>query len=93
MRSKRTKKIPLRLAFRAEGDFWNCYMAQRDTMDGAKLIGSIGLGAVKQNHEVKRLFMDLMKMIFADAAEHVTGTRPELWSEDSAPESERSGNA
>ncbi len=48
------KTMAVRLALRQEGAFWNAYLAQADTMVGAKLIGSIVLGAVKKTRKRKR---------------------------------------
>lgn len=87
-----TKKNQIRLAFRHEGDWWNCYLALPATMGGAKLIGSIVIGAVANNPERKQVFMDLMKAVMADAVEDVTGTRPDHFKEQPAPEAERSGH-
>ena len=36
----------LRLALRVEGHWWNAYAAPMNTMEGAVLLGSIGMGAV-----------------------------------------------
>ena len=89
-----TRKLPMRLAFREEGHFWNCYMAKQDTMEGAKLIGCIAMGAVRKSADIKADFMDVMKAAFALAASEVTGVKVEWPSTpESAPESERGGNA
>lgn len=86
-------KMNVRIAFREEGNFWNAYLALPDTMVNAKLIGSISMGAVARNPEIKKAFMDTMKMTLADAVEIVTGEPPDHWDERSAPESERSGHS
>jgi len=78
----------VRLAFRVEGNFWNCYLALDDTMKGAHLIGSITMGAVKQDDGIKSAFMQVMKQVMA----LTIGRSPE-WDERPAPESERSGHA
>lgn len=85
--------MQVRLALREEGKFWNAYLALADTMDGAKLIGSISMGAVKKNPEAKAAFMALMQQILGDAVEDVTGEQPKKWDIGPAPEAERSGNA
>ncbi len=82
----------IRLALREEGSFWNAYLAKTDSMDGAKLIGSISIGAVKKNPEAKAAFQALMQQILADAVEHVTGEPPEKWDIGPAPEAERAGH-
>ena len=85
--------MQIRLALREEGGFWNAYIAQIGTMDGAKRIGSIAIGAAKKNPAVKEEFLDLMKRVLADTVEDMTGSAPEAWDIIPAPESERAGNA
>lgn len=82
----------IRLALREEGSFWNAYMAQAGTMDGAKLIGSIAIGAVRKNPEIKATFMAVMQQVMADAIEDVTGNPPEKWDVQAGPEAERAGH-
>jgi len=86
------KKIPLRLAMRAEGLWWNAYIAKPDTMEGAEQIGSILLGAVNKP-ERKAAFLDLMKAIMSDGIENISGKVPSWEEPKGAPENERSGNA
>ena len=88
-----TKRMLLRLALRHEGMWWNAYIAQADTMDGARLIGSIAFGVVERNEQVKRTFMEAMRLALEDAIKNVLGTVPDEWIEEPAPESERSGHA
>ncbi len=85
--------MKIRLALREEGSFWNAYLAQSDSMDGAKLIGSIMIGAAKKNPEVKAAFQALMQQVLADAVEQVTGEPPEKWDIGPAPEAERAGHS
>lgn len=87
------KTMMIRIAFRAEGSFWNAYLAQEGTMENAKLIGSILIEPVMRNEETKRAFMATMKLVLADAVEAVTGDAPVRWDERQAPESERSGHS
>lgn len=82
----------LRLAFRVEGDWWKAYAAPMGTMDGAVLLGSIGMKAASIS-SIKEAFMELMKDIvneyLRDAGVVTTG-----WNDPQrAPESERSGRA
>mgnify|MGYP001610291107 CR=1 FL=1 len=86
------KKFPIRLAFRHEGEWWNAYLALSNTMDGARLIGSVMIGAVTNNPERKQQFMDLMQAVMADGVEHMTGDRPADFDVSDAPEAERSGH-
>lgn len=85
--------MKIRLALREEGSFWNAYLAMSDTMDGAKLIGSIMIGAARKNPEIKAAFQALMQQVLADAIEDVTGEAPDKWDVQRGPESERAGNA
>ena len=87
------KKMKLRLALRHQGEWWKAYLAVPGTMEGAKLIGSIIIGAVTSNSERKQAFMDLMKAVMSDGVENMTGVRPDHFDEQSAPESERSGHS
>jgi hypothetical protein len=84
--------MKVRVAFREEGTFWNAYMALPDTMENARLIGSISMGAVRQSPEIKDAFMDVMKRVLALAIEGATGEVPDHWITEKAPESERSGH-
>jgi hypothetical protein len=86
-------KMKIRLALREEGNSWNAYMALTDTMEGAKLIGSIAAGAIHKDPEIKNDFMDLMKRVLALAIKETTGEAPDFWRTGPAPESERGGNA
>lgn len=84
--------MSIRLAMRVEGDFWVAYIASEGTMDDAKRIGSIGMGAVA-NPERKQQFMDLMKAVLSDVIKEATG-QPPTWNEPQrAPEAERAGRA
>lgn len=82
-----------RLALRAEGDNWNAYYADQDTMKGALYLGSIRISIIQNSGERKEEFMSLMKEVVADIIEEVTGIRPLYRNPKTAPEHERSGNA
>lgn len=82
---------PVRLAFRAEGDWWVCYCAKRDTMEGALEMARVAMGIVRDQQR-KRDFMEIMKDALSDFIEEKVGARPEMV-EEPAPESERSGSA
>lgn len=88
-----TRKLAARLAFREEGTMWNAYLALPNTMKGAQLIGSISMGAVIRNSEIKHGFMEVMKAVLAEAIEDVTGQPPDTWFTQTAPKGERGGNA
>lgn len=85
--------MQVRLALREEGKFWNAYLALPNSMDDAKLIGSISIGAVKKNPEAKATFMALMQQILGDAVEDITGEQPKEWDVRPGPEAERAGRA
>lgn len=85
--------MKVRVALREEGQFWNAYLATADSMNGAKLIGSIMIGAARKNPEIKAAFQALMQQVLADAVEEVTGAPPKKWDVGPAPESERAGNS
>ena len=84
-----TKPIPLRLAFREEDGFWNCYIARPDTMKDAMPIGSILMRVVQEHIEVKDAFMHTMRQTLSVIIEEVTGTPPVNWSTSPAPPHER----
>jgi hypothetical protein len=81
-----------RLAFRHEGSMWNAYYAEAESMDGAKLLGSIAINLVARP-ERKEAFMSLMREVFADFIEEAIGVRPDWGGPQRAPEHERSGHA
>jgi hypothetical protein len=83
----------IRLAFRREGQWWNCYLANQGTMEDAKLIASVLIHPFENNPERKDRYMALMKEILADACEEIFGEKPTKWDTTAAPESERGGHA
>jgi hypothetical protein len=85
--------MKIRLAFREEGNFWNAYLALSDTMEGAKLIGSISIGAVYKDKKVKDDFMKVMQRVLANAIKDTTGVKPRNWETIQAPKRERSGHS
>ena len=89
----KTKRMKIRLALRQEGHFYNAYLAQYDTMKGAKLIGSVIIGAVQKDQTIRDDFQALMQRVMEIAIVDVTGKPPEEWKTEPAPESERSGHS
>lgn len=83
-----------RLALRHEGEFWNCYLAPRETMVGAILMGSIRMRVVQQSIAIKHAFEELMQTSLTVAVQN-TANFTINWPNApiAAPESERSGNA
>jgi hypothetical protein len=78
-----------RIALRAEGENWNAYFAQPDTMEGALYLGSIRLTLVEREPS-KLAFIQLMRMAVSDIMFDTLGVRPQ-WPEppQPAPEHER----
>lgn len=81
-----------RLAFREEGEYWNCYYADEATMEGAALLGSIKMVLI-QKRSRKEEFMQLMRHVFDDICKELFNELPEWQKPQPAPEKDRSGNA
>jgi hypothetical protein len=82
--------LPLRLAFRIEGEWWNAYMTDTDTMKRAVHLGAIRKTLAEAHPKLKNDFMDLMKRSFelvlrTLASAQVTGWETPV----KAPEEER----
>ena len=82
-----------RLAMRVEGRMWNAYWAHSNTMDGAVLLGSIGMPFVCGNEERKQAFQSMMVEIMNEVITEATGATLQKWDERSAPPNERAGTA
>jgi len=83
---------PFRLAFRAEGEFVNCYYAAADTMSGATLLGSMRRSLFESTPGVFHKWQALLQEILAAACVDVLGDAPQFETKP-APEHERSGRA
>lgn len=82
-----------RLAFRVEGDYWNCYFApEQDSMAGAVILGSLRM-TIAQTPEMKDAFIDLMRSAFNIAARELVGAEAAAFDTRPAPEHERAGRA
>lgn len=90
--SKRQQLAPVRLAMREEANFWNAYIAKQDTMEGAILIGSIVMKAVRDDPVRKEIFMTLMQSFMAEMLTSAGFQLTDFITRD-APEHERAGNA
>jgi hypothetical protein len=87
------EQLPIRLAFRTEGGFWNAYALSDDPKEGVCLLGSIAIGIVARNPRCKRRFMDTMQDALGEIVGDAVGGRP-IWGEPQrAPDSERGGTA
>lgn len=84
---------PIRMAFRAEGQFVNCYLAQTGTMEGAQLMGSIGRGILERDKTIWDDFKKLMERAIINASIDAFGVAPLSFEEEPAPPHEKSGNA
>ena len=85
--------MKIRIALREEGALWNAYIAETDTMEGAVHLGSIAMGAVVANPDLKARFIELMQAAFADALQRQMGIPVADWDVTRAPEHERAGRA
>ena len=83
---------PFRLAFRKAGKWVNCYLAQPDTMEGAKLMASV-LKRVVDVPEVFEAYKIMMRLWATATCEDVLGAGPSEFITEPAPEHERSGEA
>lgn len=82
-----------RLAMRHEGGNWSAYYALPSSMEEPIFLGSIRMGAITNNPELKQAFMDMMRDVVSDIIEAKTGVRPTWGGPTAAPEHERAGEA
>lgn len=77
----------VRLAFRVEGEWWNCYITNMKNMDGALKVGAINFRIASGSSDVKETFMRTMQLalVALGAIDDFTISR--------GPEHERPGNA
>lgn len=85
------KEIGIRLAIRREGEFINAYLAQRNTMDDATLLGSLAIGPAGKP-DIFEAWKKLMTVVVSRAVTEAFGQQPTMV-ERAAPESERSGSS
>lgn len=81
----------LRVAMRREGEFWNSYIATRDSMEGALLVASIRIAMVERP-DARDRYRQLMQQIVADQLSEL-GAEVLGWDLAPAPAHERTGNA
>lgn len=82
----------IRLAFRREGEFVNCYLAKRETMERATLLGAMRVTAM----EAAGVWDDwkaLMRRVLEHHIKETIGITPAWGDEEKAPEHERAGRA
>jgi hypothetical protein len=74
------EKLQCRVAFRQEGNMWNCYVMNVGDDMGAVLMGSIGLG-LAQIPEFNAKFKELMLESFTHMIDDIYGVEPEIGDE------------
>lgn len=65
------KPTALRLAFREEGDWWKCYVAEMNTMDDAQLIGQIHMAVINGDDPGYKLRKEMFIAIAKDYLNYV----------------------
>lgn len=90
--SDKTRQVG-RLALRVQGPWWVAYYAMPDTMEGAIELGRIYMGAVRVSDEIADSFKETMKLTLRTFFERHLGADVDHWVEETARDSERSGNA
>lgn len=80
-----------RLAFRKEGEFVNCYLADPGTMEGAQLLASISHRLCESAPGTFDNFKRLMTKSFNSLTSQFADI--ERWDETPAPEHERAGHS
>ena len=74
-----------RLIIKREGHFWNAYHVVSDKAEDSNLIGSICIGAVANNTEMRDAFKAMMTNIVFEAIKEITGTVPTMVKENHQP--------
>lgn len=82
-----------RIAIRKEGKYINAYYALPDSMDGALHLGSILRGLCDTSPELFEAFVMLMQGVAGAVSRDVLGVEVAAFTEEPAPEHERSGHA
>lgn len=91
--SDELQTMGIRLAFRKEGAFVNCYVAKEETMADATLIGSMRRTCLDHSPDVWEDWKALMKRVLEFHIKTSLNLTPEWGGEHKAPEHERSGEA
>ncbi len=81
-------KLKNRVALREEGEYWNAYLAQINTMEDSLLVASIRLDIVYNDPIAKNAFMELAKHIMKNTLESI-GAEVTRWDLKSAPDHEK----
>lgn len=88
-----TERAPFRIAFREEGEFVNAYYALPGTMDGALLIASVKVGALRQTPGAFEDYQALVRKIVAQLCREAGVPITDEWTTGPAPTHERTGRA
>lgn len=88
-----TQTLNVRLTFRQEGAWWNCYVAKPDTMKGAFKLGSIVFAGARDSEACKDAFMTAMNEAFIAFCRAEYGITPAMGNVTVGPEHERAGGA
>jgi len=80
--------VDLRLAFRNEGDFVNCYLMPSDGGKHQTLLASVRVSICEQHPDVWNAFKDMMKLAIGQMIESVTGKKPDVMFERQAGDEE-----
>lgn len=73
------------VSFVDEGEYLKAYLTLGQVEHGVQimgeplLLGTIASGAASQSPAVKETFIELMRTVFCNAAEGITGRRPTEW--------------
>lgn len=68
----------MRIAYRAEGDFFNAYFAHPNTLDGAIPLGSVRMSIIKNHAPARERFRSLIDDAVHSMFREATGARSRL---------------
>ncbi|HZO54905.1 MAG TPA: hypothetical protein VFB63_19515 [Bryobacteraceae bacterium] len=84
---------PFRLAFRSEGEFVRCYLAQQGTMESAELLATVRRTLLDASPELWATYRSMMEDAARLMVREVLGVEVAEFNTTPAPEHEKSGNA
>lgn len=82
---------PFRVAFRAEGEWINVYLAALETMEGALLLASLRKSLIRDDMAFAG-YKDLMRQMVGQCCADFLGAGSIRTEEEAAPEHERAGH-
>jgi hypothetical protein len=84
------EKVPFRLAFRVERQYWVAYFASPETMDHAIELGRLLMTlAVADGGAMGMIFQDLITDAVSKVMQETTGAVPTDWVVEPGPDHER----